>query len=250
MESYSTRNKNDEKIKACGEAVWTDFNSFRNDIHRINAEIFPLIQLLGLDDSDKDAIIETMINSINISLYKNLKKTFVECIMKKVKEGSIRIERILPKDSLTPKDETPEKRERRLKGRMSRALNLSYNSILKSFLEDYPNSSTYYNKSGLIYFGQSLDLTEEGFFIDRDKFLFLYENYWEAQKGETYHLHKEAAHGINLFFGPSIPVTKKELEKYFIIKNGRVEPNLESVNKESYLRLGIKGKAKKKRKKQ
>ena len=50
--------------------------------------------------------------------------------------------------------------------------------------------------------------------------------------------HIEAADALNRFFAGAVPITQKELERYFSFDNGIAEVRQSSVNLESYCRLG------------
>ena len=47
------------------------------------------------------------------------------------------------------------------------------------------------------------------------------------------------AETINKFFNGSVAITQKELSKYFILEDGKVKENPNSINIKDYARLGV-----------
>ena len=87
-----------------------------------------------------------------------------------------------------------------------------------------------------IFFDAIIFNPDEGLSIDPDLYLEIYKSRTEAEKAETYKKHLAAAEAINSFFG-NTPITKQEMNRYFILYGKRVKPNPASINVESYMRL-------------
>ena len=77
---------------------------------------------------------------------------------------------------------------------------------------------------------------EEGLSIDADKYLEIYKSRTEAERGEIYQKHLAAAEAINNFFG-NLCITEKDMKHYFMLYGGKVKPNPQSINVQSYMRL-------------
>lgn len=83
----------------------------------------------------------------------------------------------------------------------------------------------------------NLYLTDYGAEIDVVKFIAFYKDRMAASESIIGKLHIEAAEALNRFFGGAVPITQKELERYFSFE-GIVKVRQDSVNLESYSRLG------------
>ena len=94
-----------------------------------------------------------------------------------------------------------------------------------------------YYKRIIILCKDSLYLTDYGAEIDVEKFIAFYKDRMAASESIIGKQHIEAAEALNRFFGGAVPITQKELERYFIF-DGIVKVKQSSVNLESYSRLG------------
>ena len=59
-----------------------------------------------------------------------------------------------------------------------------------------------------------------------------------GDESDTKKIHQAAADAINKFFNGAIEITQSELKKYFIISDGIIKINPQSIGKQSYARLG------------
>lgn len=101
-----------------------------------------------------------------------------------------------------------------------------YEPILKSIAED-------------IFF-DAIELSEtDGLTVNKAKFIEIFEDYTKAKESKLYKAHTEIVDAINKFFG-CIPITDKELSKYFMLEYGIMKINPKSVNLESYMRINSK----------
>ena len=103
----------------------------------------------------------------------------------------------------------------------------------------------YYILDWRSYRGKQLKILKEALYIsdgkiqiDEDKFIEVYGSFIKASESELMKQHQAAADGVNKFFGGAVPITDKELERYFMIEDGIMKVNPLSVNIESYSRLG------------
>lgn len=122
--------------------------------------------------------------------------------------------------------------------KMSQKLNQRVTEIFKEIdRTNWKNFRTFYKNPGEDIFFDAIRFTqEEGLTVDIPTFAEIYKSHTEAEKSETYKRHEAAAEAVNSFFG-NLPITEKEMDRYFLVYGGRLKPNPKSVNTESYMRL-------------
>lgn len=91
----------------------------------------------------------------------------------------------------------------------------------------------------------ALSLSSNGFVIDVEEYIRIYEEFIRLDESIIRRQQQAAADAINEFFNGKAKVTREDFDKYFIIENGVVKPNPDSINTKDYMRLGYRGKAKK-----
>lgn len=233
--------KNEVKITNVGGALEKCYIDFRKDILYLNEKVIPLFIILRFTLEDKERIVRTLLAQTPLVA---IKCEYVNKRTEMLKDGKLKIEQVLTSHVLEKRDETQERRERRIENETHRALVNGFRERYKKFLKEYKIPVFTYRKIALELFQESLILEPTGFVIDVDKWMEIYGDYLEAKGSTTFEQHQEVADAINRFFGGAVPITQEELERYFRIENGAVKVNPESVNKKSYLRLGCKGKPK------
>lgn len=228
-------------IKKIGGATWRDYLRFKEEIEYLNKNVSPLLILLGFTIQDKEAVMQALLSSSGTEL--SVQRAFFQLSMQRYNEGKINLESFLSKETLKERDETEEEREERLEKSFIRKLKFRYKDISGSFIREYkPEPFPTYDKEHLELFQGCVSLTPSGLAIDADMFLELYSSYMEAIGSTTGKQHQNVADTINHFFNGAVEITEEELKKYFIIRHGVVKPNPEAINRESYIRLGYKGK--------
>lgn len=238
--------KKEYKVRAIGGKLESLYYDFRKDILHLNENYVPFFALLGFKIEDRDILIKALEADDPMRVIKNL---FIEYSTENVKEGKLKLEKVLSKKTLAERDETPEEREKRIERETHRALLFRFKDIRSTFIEKYKPSPLYYHREGIKILQGALTLTIHGLGIDVDKFIQIAGDYMEAKGSTTSEEHQEVADTINRFFNGAFPITQKELERYFTIDYGLVKPNPKAINRESYMRLGFKGKVKVKIKK-
>ena len=234
--------KKEKKIREIGGSLRSDYNRLRDIVSYVNTHFFPLFALMGFyHPEEKDMVIDAVVSE---DIYSGAEKLYIETGMKNVESGKIGIEKLLSSRILQREYSTPEEKERKYKGKIHRALIFRYRKIEDTFKKEYNPPFPYFYKLPIKMFRDALSLTSEGFIIDAEKFIEVYTDYMEASTSATGKQHREIADAINRFFNGSVMITDKELERYFVLDNGIIKVNPRSVNTESYLRLGYKGKVK------
>ena len=226
-------------IKKIGGKLESDYYSLRAAVDEMNRLYYPLLYYFGLNRSDDaENVAKALINGVaGIGGY------FVERITKDIEEGKLKKEKVLKAKWIVDENTPPEEREKRLKKEateLHRSLNLKFKQALKDYGKE--NSLNYYGignyyKNILSLSGKLLYLTDYGMEIDVEKFISFYKDRMAASESIIGSLHEEAATALNKFFGGAVPITHKELDRYFSFE-GIVKVRPESVNLESYSRLG------------
>lgn len=225
----------ERKIAKIGGRLSSDYYHLRNILYEINERQVRYLNALGLV-TDIDTVL-TCLSSYTYSLKNIYIKKKTE--LKAKKEGK-------PYLLTTPtkgEDLTEEqKRERR---ETHRKLAFRFNDISKKAHKQY------YIYDWSTERGKQLKVLKDALFIsdgeikvDEDKFIEVYGSFIKASESELNKQHQAAADGINKFFGGAVPITDKELERYFMLEDGIMKVNPLSVNTESYLRLGARKKIK------
>jgi hypothetical protein len=234
----------EKKIRKIGGALESDFRQFRQLVQTINAYYFPLFYLVGFRSPEyTDKMVEVLLSNY---ILKRTKEAYIDRKTEEIESGKIKLEKLLTKRWFEMEFSSPEEKDKTFKREIHRALSTRYNKLEDYFIKEYHFVPTGFFKLPLKIFGKALSLTSEGFKINEEEFTNMYWDYMEAHESQTGKLHQEAANAINRFFGGKVEITNKELDRYFIIEDGIVKTNPKSINKEGYLRLGYRGKTKKK----
>lgn len=240
MRQKDNRTPGEKKIAKIGGRLSSDFQHLKQIIDIVNSDYIPLFQIAGMDKpEDKECIIDALIS--NYSFLTKARNAFIERYTKKVAEGEVKLEKILPKRTLSKKLPDPEAEEKRINREIHRNLCFKFNEIKAYYVKEYyfnTFSRLGYCKRPLELCRDTLDYTPSGLVIDADKFLKFYSSYIAADESEYKKQHQEAADGMNRFFGGAVEITSEELNKYFKLESGIVVPNPKSINIESYMRLG------------
>lgn len=229
--------KNEVRIQKIGGRLRSDYYTFRNSVVYVNENYLPLFYLLGFNrPEDRDIVIDCLLsNGITIAA----KRAYIARGMEQAASGELKLEKLLSKRTLTKEYDTPEEKEKVFKRETHRALVFRYNKIEDFWKEEYnPYLYSSFTKLPLKLCREALSLSEEGLYIDVDKFIGIYSDHLKASGSKRGKLHQEAADAINRFFGGAVEITNDEMERYFTINHGEVIPNPTSINKEGYLRLG------------
>lgn len=232
----------EKKIQKIGGALDSDFRQFRQVIETINMYYFPLFYLVGFRSPEyTDKVVEILLSNY---ILRRTKEAYIDRATERVESGNIKLEKVLSKRLLEKEYSSPEEKDKTFKREIHRALARKYTEIEDYFIKEYKFIPIGFFKLPLKIFGKALSLTSEGFKINEEEFTNMYWDYMEANESQTGKLHQEAANAINRFFGGKVEITNKELDRYFIIEDGIVKTNPNSINKEGYLRLGYRGKTK------
>lgn len=233
--------KGEYKVRAIGGRMENDYYQLRTAIFRINENIIPLLLLLGINKpEDTDLALDIILSNFIDS---SAKKAFTERIYKDVENGRIKIESLLSRKTIEKKADTPEQKEKRINTALKKVINMRYKDKVKDYYEKYNPSSICFPKCPILICRKAIILTPSGLSIDIPKFIEIYTNYLEANQSKTKKQHQAAADAMNTFFN-GLAIDHNELSRYFLLEGGEVKPNPESINKESYLRLGYRGKTK------
>lgn len=232
----------DRKIKNIGGELARAYIALEREVEYINRVYSPLWNILGLNDpSDKDVIIE----GLRYGAFR-LSDLYTNRVIEKAKAGEITIPS--PRDPNNPITKECQKLRFTKEGEkitdkavITRRARASFRKKLKEFLTDY--NLRQFNplcNTKIIYFSKEvLRLTDGGrLSIDDNSFIDFYQSFIKAEESETYQSHRKAAEALNTFFGGK-EITIGEIERYFTFSNGIAEINPESVNVNSYSRLGI-----------
>lgn len=230
------------KISRIGGKLAADWQTVKTDIANINRYLFGFIDVLGLTGVS----IETIINAIKTQ-FSSLRAAYYDKIYNDVKLGIIKKE-----------DYTGAVRMEKLK-----TLSFTPEQMEKEKRKDITNIRQYaqrkYNKMAENYFGcmnmkdlipkrnartfeicrEAFNITATEITIDIDKFVRIYLDYLRADESNIKQMQMEAAAAINRFFNGTIEVSERELNRYFIFEDGIMKINPDSVNIQSYSRLGF-----------
>ena len=226
----------EKKIAKIGGKLWSDYLYLRNLLDEINEKQVPFLDALGLM---KD--IDTVLTCLSSQIY-SLKNIYIrkKTERKAEKEGK-------PYLLTTPtKGEELTEEQKRERRETHRKLVYKYKEIYEYFIKKYYicyNWRTCYIDRIKIL-RDALFLSDGKIKVDEDKFIVVYGSFIKASESELMKQHQAAADGVNKFFGGAVPITDKELERYFMLEDGIMKVNPLSVNIESYSRLGSRKKIK------
>lgn len=227
-------------IKNIGGKLEGDYNTLRAAVDDMNGKYFNFLYYLDLVRSDDtENVIKALVDGT-----RGITNYFITRTMQDVEEGKIRKEAVVKAKWIVDENTPPEEREKRLEKEQTeirRSLALKIKAIEKeyrkeNFLEHFGICSFY--KQPILLCIDTLYLEEYGVEIDTKKFIAFYKDRMAASESIIGKLHIEAADALNRFFGGAVPITQKELERYFSFDNGIAEVRQSSVNLESYCRLG------------
>ena len=236
------------QIRKIGGRLQADYEAFRGHILYFNSNHFPLLDMMGFNEPEDTQMVVDFI--LSVTLVDAANQAFIKIMTERVNEGKVKLSKILPQSTLQKISETPEeKREKKIASEVHRNLMLITKKLYKQWDEEYqPNLLAWYPKTPFELFRHSLTLSRSGLAIEVSKFIEIYQNFLEAEESHTKKLHQAAADAINRFFN-GLEITEEEMNRYFRIEYGAVRVNPTSVNMESYIRLGGRGKVKKKKSK-
>lgn len=227
------------KINRIGGRLAADWQTVKSDIANINHYLFGFMKALGLTID-----VDLIINAINTQ-FSSLSVDYFNKIFKDVELGIIKKE-----------DYTSDKRLQQLK-------NLTPEQLEKETKKDIANIRMYakrkYETISKDYFGciyiknlipkrnartfeicrEAFNITATEITIDVDKFARIYLDFLRADESIIKQMQIEAAAAINRFFNGAVMINEKELKHYFIIEDGVIKINPDSVNIQSYSRLGF-----------
>lgn len=226
-------------IRKIGGKLESDYYSLRRAVDEMNDKFFHLLYYFNLVrfDDPQNAIIALMGGEKGICSY------FINRTTADYFEGKIVKEKVLKAKWIVDENTPPEEMEKRLKKEkteLHRSLSLRCQQAIKEYRKDYKVDYLglcSYDKAIISVSKDILYLTEYGAEIDVEKFISFYKDRMAASESIIGSLHKEAATALNKFFGGAVPITHKELDRYFSFE-GIVKVRPESVNLESYSRLG------------
>lgn len=225
----------ESRIKKIGGKLYEYYLAFKKDVFYINVYYFEFFSRLGMAD-DVSCIIEALQSHKVVNV-------FMDKTRRDLDVGKIPKEKFLSQcameDVVRYSSTNPEKARKREENSIRHHLNLEYKNIGEKYLKDnkiYPFAPRH-NHKAMDLCGGALYVTPTQLAIDCDKFIEICGDYLAASKSETGKLHKLAANTINQFFN-GVEITPKELEKYFVLKNGIIIANPKSMSTECYIRLG------------
>ena len=227
-------------IGKIGGKLQSDYLTLRAAVDEMNEKFFALLYYFDLVrfDDEQNAIVALAGGSKGIACY------FIERISQDYREGKVKKEKVLKAKWIVDENTPPEEREKRLKKEKTeirRSLALKIKTIEKEYRKDNylePFGLCGFYKQAILLCINTLYLEEYGVEIDTEKFIAFYKDRMAASESIIAKLHIEAADALNRFFGGAVPITQKELERYFSFDNGIAEVRQSSVNLESYCRLG------------
>lgn len=227
-------------IKNIGGKLEDAYNTLRAAVDDMNGKFFNLLYYLDLvryDDTEN--VVKAMVEGT-----RGIAGYFIDRTMRDVEDGKIKKEAVVKAKWIVDENTPPEEREKRLKKEKTeihRSIALNVKRYIADFRkENYLGSfgiDSYYKRAILLCI-DTLYLEDYGVEIDTEKFIAFYKDRMAASESIIAKLHIEAADALNRFFGGAVPITQKELERYFSFDYGIAEVRQSSVNLESYCRLG------------
>ena len=228
-------------LATIGGKIKADYWTLKNEVDNINRLYWGLFSVLGLT-VDIDFIITEVKNG-----FRGIAGAYTEKCLSDIDNGLLSID-VFAHSSAIAKEKSemkinalpPEKREkRRLLGLKAR-IALKYKAIVEKYNEENGLKiiPPKYDIAKLERCRSALYLTPTGIAIDVNKYIALYTDYMAGDESDTKKIHQAAADAINKFFNGAIEITQSELKKYFIISDGIIKINPQSIGKQSYARLG------------
>ena len=227
-------------ITKIGGKLEDHYNTLRAAVDDMNGKFFNLLYYLDLvryDDTEN--VVKAMVEGT-----RGIAGYFIDRTMRDVEDGKIKKEAVVKAKWIVDENTPPEEREKRLKKEKTeihRSIALNVKRYIADFRkENYLGSfgiDSYYKRAILLCI-DTLYLEDYGVEIDTEKFIAFYKDRMAASESIIAKLHIEAADALNRFFGGAVPITQKELERYFSFDYGIAEVRQSSVNLESYCRLG------------
>ena len=240
METFNENTPyNEYKISRIGGRLAADWQTVKSDIANINCYLFGFLKVLGIA-IDVDLIINAInshCSSLSVDYFNKICKDVELGIIKK--EDYISAKRLQKIRSLTP--EQSEKESKKDIANIRLYAKRKYETIYK----DYFGNINIYNlipKRNARTFEicrEAFIITATEITIDIDKFARIYLDYLRADESIIKQMQIEAAAAINRFFNGAVMINEKELQHYFIIEDGVIKINPDSVNIQSYSRLGF-----------
>ncbi len=231
---------NGYQITKIGGKLKDHYLTLRAAVDDMNGKFFNLLYYLDLvcyDDTEN--VVKAMLEGT-----RGIAGYFIDRTMRDVEEGKIKKEAVVKAKWIVDENTPPEEREKRLKKEKTeihRSIALKVKGYIADFRKDnylgYFGVDSYYKRVILLCL-DTLYLEDYGVEIDTEKFIAFYKDRMAASESIIAKLHIEAADALNRFFGGAVPITQKELERYFSFDNGIAEVRQSSVNLESYCRLG------------
>ncbi len=223
------------KIRNVGGKVLEDYHTLKSAIIYFNDHYFRLFYYFDLTH---EKYLFDIIQAARFG-YNRISELFYKRILEKIENGEIEKEKYINKKYIVNDNATTEEKNKEL-SMLHRICKLRFNDYFKRFSDENNfklDSFSLYYYSKIEQLISVLYLTEYGVKIDADKYIKLYTDFTKSSESIIGNLHKECAKALNNFFG-GIPITQKEIEKYFIFDNGIAEINIKSVNSKDYARLG------------
>ena len=233
--------KNECKVTRIGGRLQEDYLRLRGVVLSFNSNYFPLFYLTGFNEpGDLDEILRILLSPT--SREAALREAYIERVTKEVLEGRVKLREIVSESTALKLSKIQgEDREEKIAKSLHRALRFRFNDIYKGYLVKYRPSAAGLYLVTLEICREALLITPSGMGIDVDKFIEIYTNFLECEQSSTRKQHQEAADAINRFFN-GLEITQGELNRYFRIEHGVVRVNPLSINTQSYIRLGYRGK--------
>lgn len=229
-------------IKKIGGKLESDYNSLRMAVDEMNEEYFPLLYYVGLNRSDDaENVAKALCNGVD-----GIRSYFVERTVKDIEEGKLKKEKVLKAKWIVDENTPPEEKEQRLKKEateLHRILSLKFKQALKEYQKEnkiniFGISDYFKTIISLCVYNSLFYVTDYGIEIDTEKYIAFYKDRMAASESIIAKLHEEAAKALNNFFGGAVPITEKELNRYFDFRSGIAKVKPGSVSLESYSRLG------------
>ena len=231
---------NAKLIRNIGGKLEEAYNTLRAAVDDMNGKFFNLLYYLDLvryDDTEN--VVKAMVEGTG-----GIAGYFIARTMRDVEEGKVKKEAVVKAKWIVDENTPPEEREKRIKKEKTeirRSLALKIKTIEKEYRKDNylePFGLCGFYKQAILLCINTLYLEEYGVEIDTEKFIAFYKDRMAASESIIAKQHIEAADALNRFFAGAVPITQKELERYFSFDNGIAEVRQSSVNLESYCRLG------------
>lgn len=227
------------RINKIGGRLQDEYLTFKSSVHFVNDNYIPLFLMMGFNQpDDKDIIIDALLN--DSPFMHTARSAFISMMEEKISTGKVKLERLLSQNAMNKQLKlAADERQKFLDREIHRSLCSRFKEIYNEYYDNYDPSPFGFYKLPFKICRECLVLGTNGFEIDVNKFIGIYQSYIEADQSIIKGLQQSAADAVNIFFGGSVPVSWEELQRYFTIDAGILVPNPQSINMESYMRLGI-----------